>query len=50
MFKKLLEILKNHFLLRKLNTRIMWGPYFNPIPDNVIDEAKAALLAQDEEE
>lgn len=29
---------------------IMWGPYLNPIPDNVIDEAKAALLAQDEEE
>lgn len=29
---------------------IMWGSYFNTIPDNVIDEAKAALLAQDEEE
>jgi len=24
---------------------IMWGSYFNTIPDNVIDKAKAALLA-----
>ena len=28
---------------------IIWGPYLNPIPDNVIDEAKVALFTHDQE-
>ena len=28
---------------------IMWGPYFNSIPEDIIDEAKVALFTHDQE-